>query len=191
MSGQDDVIAAARTGAEWALTVLYRESQPALVRYLAVHAPGEQEDLAADVWIEIARALPAFEGDREGFRRLLFTIGRRRAIDHHRKRRRHPRRADLSPPEIPTNAPAPDEAVIADLDADAAIAQIRALLPPVQAEIVILRVVADLSVTDVAQIVGRRAAAVSVIQHRALRRLARALGETRSFPNSAKVSTKT
>lgn len=190
MNVQDDVIAAARTGAEWALTVLYRELHPPLVRYLAVHAPGEQEDLASDVWIEAARALPVFEGDREGFRRLLFTIGRRRAIDHHRKRRRRPPPTDISSLDRQAGSVAADEAVLADLDAEAAIAHIRALLPPAQAEIIILRVVADLSVTDVAHIVGRRPAAVSVIQHRALRRLARALGESRSFPDSTELSNK-
>ena len=51
------------------------------------------------------------------------------------------------------------------------------LLPAEQADIVLLRVVARLSVDEVAAIVGKRAATVRVIQHRALRKLASELGE--------------
>jgi RNA polymerase sigma-70 factor (ECF subfamily) len=48
-----------------------------------------------------------------------------------------------------------------------------ASLPPAQAEVVLLRVVGDLSVEDVAEVVGRRPGAVRALQHRALQRLAR------------------
>ena len=56
-----------------------------------------------------------------------------------------------------------------------AIAQIVRLLRPDQADVVLLRIVADLSVEEVAVIVGKSAAAVRVTQHRALRRLAEQL----------------
>ena len=45
-------------------------------------------------------------------------------------------------------------------------------LPPDQAEIILLRVVAGLPVEEVAAITGRRPGTVRVLQHRALRRLA-------------------
>lgn len=170
----DGVIEAARLGEDWALTELYRQLHPALVRFLAVRARGEEEDLATDVWLDAARALPAFEGDADGFRRLLFTIARRRAIDHHRKRDR--RRTEPADVEVLAGAghePPPDVVVLDELDAEGAIARIRTALPPDQAEIVILRVIAGLSVVEVAEVTGRRPGTVSVIQHRALRRLAR------------------
>jgi RNA polymerase sigma-70 factor, ECF subfamily len=65
--------------------------------------------------------------------------------------------------------------VVAALSSDEAIRRITALLPPDQAEIVLLRVVAGLSVDDVAGITGRRPGTVRVLQHRALRRLAERL----------------
>ena len=46
------------------------------------------------------------------------------------------------------------------------------VLPPDQAEAVLLRVVADLSVTEVAAILGRREGTIRVLVHRGLRRLA-------------------
>jgi RNA polymerase sigma-70 factor (ECF subfamily) len=52
-----------------------------------------------------------------------------------------------------------------------------AALPPAQAEVVLLRVVGDLSVDDVAAIVGRKPGAVRALQHRALQRLAREVAD--------------
>ena len=48
-----------------------------------------------------------------------------------------------------------------------------AALSPGQAEVLVLRVVARLSVEDVAQILGKRPGTVRVMEHRALRRLGR------------------
>ncbi len=48
-----------------------------------------------------------------------------------------------------------------------------ATLPPAQGEVLLLRVVADLSVDDVAQIVNKRPTAVRALQHRAIVGLAR------------------
>jgi len=67
---------------------------------------------------------------------------------------------------------------LATREALAAIAR----LPPAQAEVVLLRVVADLAVEDVARIVGRRAGAVRALQHRALAGLAKILGRQDAEP---------
>lgn len=172
-TGFDEVLAAARVGAEWALTSLYRDVHPGLVRYLHVHASGEEEDLAADVWLEVARGLGGFEGDAEGFRRFVFTIARRRAIDHGRRiARRRTDSADTSVLSERRGVDDTEDAVVSRLSGDEAATRVRALLPAEQAEVVLLRVVAGLSVSEVAAIVGRTPAAVSVIQHRALKRLA-------------------
>jgi RNA polymerase sigma-70 factor (ECF subfamily) len=179
-AGFEEILAAAQLGVEWALTVLYREHQPGLLAYLRAHAPGEAEDLASEVWIDVARALPGFEGGADGFRRLLFTVGRRRVIDHGRKQvRRRTDPTDVDALSAIAGRDDPQGAVLAQAEGDEATRRIRALLPAEQAEIVLLRVVAGLSVAEVAEIVGRRPAAVSVIQHRALRRLARDLDPAR------------
>ena len=59
----DEVLAAAHQGSPWALGWLYRRFQPGLLRMLAVIAPHHAEDIAADVWLEVAGALPRFAGD--------------------------------------------------------------------------------------------------------------------------------
>jgi RNA polymerase sigma-70 factor (ECF subfamily) len=65
-----------------------------------------------------------------------------------------------------------EEEAMAGLATDAAIARI-ATLPPDQAEVVLLRILGGLSVREVAAITGKRPGTVRVLQHRALRRLAR------------------
>ena len=171
----DPVIAGATAGARWALEALYAEIQPRLLRYLAAQSPDVAEDLASDTWLGVARALPRFEGDREDFRALVFTVARRRVLDH-RRRVALRRTATVDPDELAGIGPS------GNAEADAmervgtgwALEQI-AVLPPDQAEVVLLRVVADLSVEEVASIVGKRAGAVRALQLRALRRLARNL----------------
>jgi len=182
--GQDaetsrDLIAGARAGAAWALTELFRRTHPALVRYLHARVPGEEEDLASDVWLELAHCLPRYEGDLEGFTKLAFTIARRRAIDHGRKRaRRRTDPVDNTDIPSPVDEAGPELAVVERAAAMEAVERIRSLLPAEQAEVVLLRIVGGLSVPEVAEILGRRPGAISVLQHRALRRLAARLGST-------------
>jgi RNA polymerase sigma-70 factor (ECF subfamily) len=57
------------------------------------------------------------------------------------------------------------------LEVNVAIEALLTELPPDQAEVVLLRVVADLSVEHVAGIMGRSPGSVRVLQHRPLRRL--------------------
>lgn len=176
----DALVERAGAGDEEALAALYRELNPALVGFLAGMAPGEAEDLAAEAWIDAASSLSKLAGDGTGFRRLLFTIARRRAIDHLRKRRR--RRTDPVP-ALPAMASGHDVAQeLAELDGSrAAIERIFSLLPRPQAEVIVLRVVGGLAVAEVARIVGRSPAAVSVLQSRGLRHLATKMDRRRRW----------
>jgi RNA polymerase sigma-70 factor (ECF subfamily) len=177
----DAMVAEACSGHKEALAGLYREFHGALVGFLFGLVAAEAEDLAAEAWIDMARALPTFQGDGAEFRRLLFTIARRRAVDHGRQRqRRRTDPVDLRRLPLPAADGDPGTAVV-ELDASRqAIRQISELLPRPQAEVVLLRVVAGLSVAETARVVGRSANAVSVLQNRGLRRLADALGVTRA-----------
>lgn len=166
------VLAAARTGADWGLASLYRDLQPRLLRYFQAHEPMAAEDLASEVWLGVAEGLRRFSGGEEQFRGWIFTIARRRLVD---LRRTSARRYTviLPPEELPAHGPVGDveEEAIGTLGTAAVLARIAAL-PPEQADVLLLRVVAELPVGEVAQILGKRPGAVRVLQHRALRRLA-------------------
>jgi len=175
------LLAAAQGGtgeADGAFSALWRDANPALLRYLRVIAPEAAEDVAADTWVQVVRGLGAFRGDEPAWRAWLFTTARRRAIDEGRRRSRRP---VVSLPELPDHAGPgsadPADLVLEKLSTEGAIAVISSL-PRFQAEVILLRVVAGLDNQAVAQLVGRSPGAVRVAAHRGLRRLAATLDET-------------
>jgi RNA polymerase sigma-70 factor (ECF subfamily) len=177
----ETVVAAAREGEAWALTALYRDLHPRLLAFLSSREPFEAEDLAAEVWIEAASGLRRFRGGEENFRRWLFTIARRRVIDLRRSAVR--RKTHSTPVEALASRPAAGGPETESLESEGEAAALRLIntLPPDQAEVVLLRVVAGLSVADVSKVMGRQPGTVRVLQHRALKRLAQKItgqGET-------------
>ena len=171
------VLAAATNGDEQAFGALWRDLQPALLRYLNAFGPSAGEDLASETWLRVVKALDSFSGDERAFRAWVFTVARHRAVDRWRRTTRH--HDELVPLDALTNLPASDDPAGTAVDvisSQAAVAQI-ATLPPDQAEVVLLRVVAGLDVAEVAAITGKRPGNVRVLAHRALRRLAQQLTE--------------
>jgi RNA polymerase sigma-70 factor, ECF subfamily len=169
------VLAAAQGGDERAFAVLWRELQPAVLRYLRVAAPAAAEDLAGDTWVSVIRGLARFRGDEHDFRAWVFTAARHRAIDWHRQAVRRP--SSSLPVELLTDRPAPDDPAAEVLEAQSTRAALALLaeLPADQAEVVALRVLGGLGVAEVARITGKRPGAVRVLAHRGLRRLAQRL----------------
>ena len=169
----DGVLSAAQAGAEWAFTALYRDVNPPLLRYLSAQAPDAADDVAAETWLAVARQLGSFTGSEGAFRGWLFLIARRRLIQHWRDASRRPV-IPVQPESLPerTGQDDPEAACLAVVSAQEAAAAIAAALPPDQADVVLLRVLAGLDVDQVAEILGKRPGTVRVLQHKALRRLA-------------------
>jgi RNA polymerase sigma-70 factor, ECF subfamily len=145
-----------------------------VVRYLgALVGRSAADDVASQVWVEVVAGADSFRGDAEAFRRWVLATARRRALDH--RRRWWQRSVVLRPP----GAYELDQAVVDDEageDVTAAVARIKRLPGP-QAEVVLLRVLGGYSAEEVAELTGRTPGSVRVIQHRALRRLAKQLSK--------------
>jgi RNA polymerase sigma-70 factor (ECF subfamily) len=170
----DGILAAARLGEEWAVGAIWRDVHPRLLRYLRVAvASAGAEDVASDVWLEVAAGLGRFEGDRQSFLRWTFTICRRRAIDAGRKDLRR-LTEPVAPEALEQRLSAGDGGLDAHLALDAALAHL-SRLPRDQAEVILLRVVVGLDADSVGAVLGKRAGTVRVLQHRGLERLAAAL----------------
>jgi RNA polymerase sigma-70 factor, ECF subfamily len=171
-------LVAAQRGDPDAFRLLYRDTQPRLLRYLHALTGDDAEDIASETWLHIARDLHTFHGNHDAFRGWAATIARHRALDH---LRRHTRR----PPAIPVPAedlaglPAADDTASTAIDTLTTTAAIRliATLPPDQAEAVLLRAVLGLDATRAAAVLGKRPGAVRTAAHRGLRTLARHLGQ--------------
>ena len=156
------------------LAEAYAELSEPVLRYLSsIAGRAAGEDIGSQVWVEATELAAGFRGDAAAFRRLVFTIARRRLIDH--RRRWWQRRVQL-------RGGAGDWADVPDPAASADQAQAFALiarLPRGQAEVVLLRVIAGFSADDVGEITGRSPGAVRVMQHRALTSLASMMEQDR------------
>jgi RNA polymerase sigma-70 factor (ECF subfamily) len=180
--GFDTILGAAQRGSEPAFAELWHDANPALLRYLRVIAPDSAEDVAAETWVHVVRGLAGFRGNEQNWRAWLFTTARRRVTDLARRNARRPAVSlealpDLAAAEI-AGLHSPDAATLAleNLDTRAAIALV-ARLAPLQAEVIMLRVVAGLEPEAVAGLLGRSPGSVRVACHRGLRRLAALLAE--------------
>ena len=174
----DWLLARAQRGDEVAFTRIFRDVQPALLRYLRVIAPDYADDVAGDTWENVVSGLPGFRGEEKAFRGWLFTIARHRVADRGRARARHRTvPLDDSGAEELLTVPDAAELAIERMSTQAALAAV-ATLPEEQAEIIMLRVVAGLDAPSVAEIVGKTPGAVRVAAHRGLRRLAAQIDRT-------------
>lgn len=164
-------LARAQAGDETAFACLFRDVQPALLRYLRVIAI-EEEDVAAETWLQVVSGLGGFRGEEQAFRAWLFTIARHRAVDAGRSRARRSA-VPLEESGAVERLLSPDSADLAlEAVSARAVVELIATLPPDQAEIIMLRVVAGLDAREVARMVRKSPGAVRVAAHRGLRRLA-------------------
>ena len=177
------VLTAAQHGNEAAFERLWHDSQPPLLRYLHVIAPDTAEDIAAETWTHVVRGLARFCGDEKNWRAWLFTTARRRVIDQTRQLMRRPTTSlealpDLAQADVP-GVSSPDTADLAleNLATWAAI-EVIGHLPRLQAEVIMLRVVAGLDTEAAARLLDRSPGAIRVASHRGLQRLASMLTET-------------
>src|ERR1700756_5981634 len=97
------VLVDAQGGSEDQFAVLWRDANPALLRYLRVLAPENAEDIAAETWVHVVRGLPRFVGDEAAWRAWLFSTPRRRLVDPAGGRKRHPAEPleDVSAADMP------------------------------------------------------------------------------------------
>ena len=167
----------AARGDRGALEDLFRAYQPGLLRFLRSLAISHAEDVAGQVWVEVARSLARFEGTGDDFRRWLYTIARRRMIDAFRTDRR---RLEDSVEAVPDRrgSDAPEDASDRLEWAEAVLRR----LPPNQAEVVLLRIIVGFSVAEVAAITDRTPGAVRVLSHRGLASVLEILAEEKIVP---------
>lgn len=175
------VIDRARAGDREALGELWRTYQSALLRYLRSRRTGSPEDVASQVWADVASSLHRFEGDDDAFRRWLFTIAHRRSVDSIRRAVRDDRIAIRAADQVATGS---TEAVAgADEEVERAEALDRALaliagMPDQMGAAVMLRVVNEMPIADVAEILRTSEGNVRVLVHRGMERLRRKLAVT-------------
>ncbi len=153
-------------GEDWAWRELVRAIGPSILAYARAQGARDPDDILGEVLVDLVRTVARFRGDLRGFKAWAIRVAHSRIID---QRRRSARRPAVTMPEVPEQ-PTQD-----DLSGEVAgsewVREVLDSLPPLQRDIVLLRVIGGLSVEETARIVGRRPGAVRTAQHRALARL--------------------
>jgi RNA polymerase sigma-70 factor (ECF subfamily) len=111
--------------------------------------------------------IASFTGDEAGFRSWVFTIAHRRLVDERRRMSRRPDTAADYDEDIASGGGNAEEEALESLGDE----RVRVLLDglvPAQRHVLLLRIVGDLTVEQVAAVVGKTAGAVKALQRRGL-----------------------
>jgi RNA polymerase sigma-70 factor, ECF subfamily len=169
------------------LADLVERFQRRLVRYL-LYLTGRRdyaEDLAQETWIRVLQRGSQYNG-RQRFDPWLFAIARNLAIDYLRKKRKAVQTASLPNHRdeillLPSSGPSPFEAAARSEDAIRLAGQLQ-ILPPLYREALLLRFQEDLSLAEIAQVLGAPVTTVTSRIYRGLAALRSAFEEGGDSP---------
>lgn len=178
--GLDEAFEAAQLGRPWGLRAVYEELAPRVHGYLRARGASEPEDLTSEVFLTVFSRLATVTGGASGLRTLVFSVAHARLVDDLRRRSRRGDAVPYEPWHDERTAPSPEDEVVDRIQS----AELRALLhqlPDEQRDVLLMRLVADLSVEQTAAAVGRSAGAVKQLQRRGLLALRALLQDGHSF----------
>lgn len=169
------LLAAAQAGSAWAWERVYAWLAGPVAGYLRLQGAVDPDDVTSEVFIGVFRGIAAFAGTEEQFRSWVFVIAHRRLTDQRRSRGR---RGTFDTPGIVDDAA--ERASTADVEDEVLrrLASTRvdawcAALAPDQRDVLLLRVVADMTIEQVADAVGKSIGAVKALQRRGLESIRR------------------
>ncbi|HEY7823086.1 MAG TPA: sigma-70 family RNA polymerase sigma factor [Acidimicrobiia bacterium] len=169
----DSVLMAAKAGAEWAWSTIFRDLWGPVAGYLANRGAPEAEDAASEVFIKVARNIHSFDGDENSFRSWVFVITHRTLIDDRRYRSRRPTTAEMPEHFSDPGGNAEDEAVNQLVTAE--LVEAFEQLTVDQRDVLALRMISGLTLEQTAEVLGKQTGAVKALQHRALASLQKQL----------------
>lgn len=160
-----EVLTAARANEAWAFQRLFDELARPVAGYLRMQGAREPDDLVNEVFLGVFSALGNFEGDEGQFRSWVFTIAHRRLTDERRRLGRRPVVSDDSVAD-PMGGDAEHDALCSIGNERAR--ELLGRLAPDQRDVLLLRIVADLTVERTAETLGKTLGAVKALQRRGL-----------------------
>lgn len=138
----------------------------------------ESEELVSEVFLKVVETIGEFklpdQGQARTFNGWIFRIANNKVMDAYRDRKRQFVEQDES---IPASQ-ADEDGLASTLNNEELRAAIQRLTPA-QQQVVLLRYIERMSIDEVARMTGRTAGAVRVMQHRALKAIAKLISEGR------------
>jgi RNA polymerase sigma factor (sigma-70 family) len=162
----DVVLVGARANRPEAWERLYWWLAPGVAGYLRMLGAREVDDLTNEVFLAVFRRVGDFHGTEANFRSWVFNVAHSRLIDERRRRGRRPDADSLDNVDEPsTRENETEDLALWALDAES-VEVICAQLPIDQRSVVLLRIIGDLSIEQVAQILGKSPGAIKQLQRR-------------------------
>ncbi|MCL0075630.1 RNA polymerase sigma factor [Dehalococcoidia bacterium] len=179
MQDEQNLVHRAQQGDQEAFAELYESHFDNIYRYVALRVGNrmEAEDITQEVFLKAVRSIQSFKWKGIPFSAWLFRIARNEVIDSLRKKSRQPTVPLSELPVIPVSSSGnPHPLVKHEVDVDQLRAAIRQLTEA-QQEVISLRFSAELSIAEVASIMGKSEGAVKSLQHGGIIALRRILSK--------------
>lgn len=167
--GFERLLATARRGDESAWTRIYLDLAPVLTGYLVGQGSTSAEDVTSETLLQVVRDLHRFSGDETAFRSWVFAIAHHRLIDDWRRTRARPSNATEGM-EIERRSP-PSHSFEDHAIGNLGPAELEHLFTATtrdQRNVLLLRYVADVSLHEAAEILGKEYGAVKALHRRGL-----------------------
>lgn len=160
----EDALVRARAGDRDAFGDIWTVLAPRVSGYLRGRGVVDVDDVTSEVFLAAFTSLQRFTGGAPQFRSWLFTIAHHKSVDEIRGR--VPESA-YEPEHDPRSVvSAEDDVMQAVLGAD--VLRMLGALTDEQRDVLLLRVLADMSIEQVAETTGRTTGAVKQLYHRAI-----------------------
>ena len=164
---------AAKGGDQRAFERIFKRFSGRTLAYARMRDAHDPEGVVNEAFLKVFRNLDSFEGGESQFRAWIFTITRHRIIDEARGRSRRVEERPLTA-RLDAEAGNVEGEAMSRLGNEWVYRQLD-LLTAEQRDVILLRIISDLTVDAVAEVMGKRSASIKALQRRALRALARQL----------------
>jgi len=175
----ETVLLSAQGGDGRAFEQLFEALNRRVHAFVRVRGAKDSEGLVNEVFLKVFTNLRDFKGNEVQFRAWVFTIARNKLIDEGRRTQRRVAETSLEAAmefgdEVASGVGDAEAEALSSLGSGWVADQLDALTAE-QREVVVLRIVGDLTIEAIAEVLGKRVGAVKALQRRAFRALARNL----------------
>ncbi|MEV7661492.1 sigma-70 family RNA polymerase sigma factor [Paenarthrobacter sp. NPDC089316] len=148
-------------------SVVYQSYAGQVLGYLTAKGVADPEATTQDVFLAVLPRLDAISGGVNGLRTFIFSVAHARMVDEHRKESRAPDQHEFEPERDGRESSSAETEAMLRL-APYEVMGLLENLGDEQREVLTLRIVAGLTVDQVAGIMGKSAGAVKQLQRRAV-----------------------
>jgi RNA polymerase sigma-70 factor (ECF subfamily) len=174
VQSEESLVQRAQNRDQEAFAQLYEEHFDRIYRYLALRIGNEMEaeDMTQQVFLNALQSISSFRWQGVPFSAWLYRIAHNQVVDHLRKKKKH---ASVPLDEsLATADESPHSAAERKMDIEQLL-QATKRLTEAQREVISLRFTSELSIAEVAKVMGKNQGAVKALQHSAIAALRRTM----------------